>query len=134
MPLNSTSMPRIYDIISGFLLLPSNSWHNKFDLFFCSLSPQYVTILQTYVMTNHYDNQHLIVYPTQLQSDLFWAVAGTVGSLIYSHSIGPKPFYKSQNSVRYVSILWWLKELSYWFKASFLLKILEFFIHARWKR
>ena len=37
-------------------------------------------------MTNHYDNRHL-VYPTQLQSDVFWAVAGTVGSLIYSHSI-----------------------------------------------
>ena len=38
-------------------------------------------------MTNHYDNQHLIVHPIQLQSDLFWAVASTVGSLIYSHSI-----------------------------------------------
>ena len=87
MPLNSTSMPRIYDIISGFLLLPSNSWHNKFDLFFRSLSPQYITILQTYLMKNHYDNQHLIVYPTQLQSDLFWAVASLVEPLIYSHFI-----------------------------------------------
>ena len=119
MPLNSTSMSRIYDIISGFLLLPSNSWHNKFDLFFRSLSPQYVTILQTYVMTNHYDNQHPIVHPTQLQSDLFWAVAGTVGSLFYSHSIRRSAILYSQNSVKYANILWWFKELPYWFVASF---------------